>query len=310
MPLAAMREIIAPARAAGHGVGAFNVIGIEHAEAIVAGAEAADAAVVLQISENCIAYHGAFAPIARACLAVAGSATVPVAVQLDHASGTQLIEAAAELGLGSVMYDASRLPYSRNVRSTAEVARWCRERGIWVEAELGEIGGKNGLHSPLARTDPGEAARFVAATAVDALAVAVGSSHAMLTRDAVVDHDLISRIHHAVAVPLVLHGSSGVADRDLVAAIRAGMTKVNVATQLNKVFTAAVRHTLSREPATVDPRKYGSAGREAIASEVTRLLRLLGTGSMSQEAAAGPREAAASGGAQAGGAGEPLSPVE
>jgi fructose-bisphosphate aldolase class II len=310
MPLAAMSEIILPARAAGHGVGAFNVIGIEHAEAIVAGAEAADAPVVLQISENCVAYHGAFAPIARACLAVASSATVPVAVHLDHASGAQLVEAAADLGLGSVMYDASRLSYQHNVRSTAEVARWCHERGIWVEAELGEIGGKNGLHSPLARTDPDEATRFVAATAVDALAVAVGSSHAMLTRDAVVDLGLISMIHRAVSVPLVLHGSSGIDDRDLVAAIRAGMTKVNIATQLNKVFTAAVRRTLSREPATVDPRRYGSAGREAIASEVTRLLRLLRTGGKSQEAAAGPREPAASGGAQAGGAGEPLSPVE
>jgi fructose-bisphosphate aldolase class II len=310
MPLAAISEIIAPARTAGHGVGAFNVIGIEHAEAIVAGAEAADAPVVLQISENCIAYHGAFAPIARACLAVAGAATVPVAVHLDHASGTQLVEAAAELGLRSVMYDASRLAFHRNVRSTADVARWCHERGIWVEAELGEIGGKNGLHSPLARTDPDEAARFAAATGVDALAVAVGSSHAMLTRDAVVDLDLISRISRAVSVPLVLHGSSGVADRDLVAAIGAGMTKVNIATALNKAYTAAVRHTLSHEPATVDPRRYGSAGREAIASEVTRLLRLLGAGGMSHEAAAGPREPAASTGAQAGGAGEPLSPVE
>jgi fructose-bisphosphate aldolase, class II len=310
MPLAAMREIIVPAQAAGHGVGAFNVIGIEHAEAIVAGAEAAGAPVVLQISENCIAYHGAFAPIARACLAVATSATVPVAVHLDHASGPHLVEAAAELGLGSVMYDASRLPYASNVGSTARVARWCHDRGIWVEAELGEIGGKNGLHSPLARTDPGEAARFVAATTVDALAVAVGSSHAMLTRDAVVDLGLIDRIRRAVRVPLVLHGSSGVADADLVAAIGAGMTKVNIATQLNKVFTAAVRRTLSSEPATVDPRRYGSAGREAIASEVTRLLRMLGAATTSPEAAAGPREPAARTGAQAGGAGEPLPPVE
>ena len=111
-------------------------------------------------------------------------------------------------------------------------------------------------------------------------------------------------------MPLVLHGSSGVADQDLVAAIRAGMTKVNIATQLNKVFTAAVRHALSAEPATVDPRRYGSAGREAIAAEVARLLRLLGTGEISQEAATGSRESAARTGVQAGGAGEPLSPVE
>ena len=194
MPLAAMAEIIGPARAAGRGVCAFNVIGIEHAEAIVTGAEAAGLPVVLQISENCAAYHGALEPIARACLAVAGSAAVPVAVHLDHAVGRELIAAAAGVGLGSVMYDASGLPYQENVRATADVARWCHDRGIWVEAEIGEIGGKNGVHSPLARTDPDEAAGFAAATGVDALAVAVGSSHAMLTRDAVLDLGLVARI--------------------------------------------------------------------------------------------------------------------
>jgi fructose-bisphosphate aldolase, class II len=310
MPLAAMDEIIGSARAAGRGVGAFNVIGIEHAEAIAAGAEAAGAPAVLQISENCVAYHGALEPLARACLAIARAAAVPVAVHLDHVSSVELVEAAAELGLGSVMYDGSRLPYAGNLRATAGVARWCHDRGIWVEAELGEIGGKDGLHAPGARTDPREAARFVAATAVDALAVAVGSSHAMLTRDAVLDLGLIAAIRHAVSVPLVLHGSSGVPDRDLLAAVRSGMTKVNIATQLNKVFTAAVRRTLSGEPATVDPRKYGAAGRDAIAPEVARLLRLLGRGDGSRETSAGPREPAVGASAQAGGTGEPLSPVE
>jgi fructose-bisphosphate aldolase class II len=300
MPLATTHEITASARAAGAGVGAFNVISIEHAEAIAAGAEAAAAPVVLQISENCVAYHGALAPIARACLAIASEAVVPVSVHLDHATSTELVEAAAELGVASVMYDASRLPYQDNVRVTAEVARWCHQRGIWVEAELGEIGGKDGVHAAGARTDPEEADRFVAATGVDALAVAVGTSHAMLTRDAVLDLGLIARIRHAVSVPLVLHGSSGVPDRDLTAAVRAGMTKVNIATQLNRVFTAAVRRALSDEPAMVDPRKYGAAGRDAIAPEVARLLRLLGT-------AEAERADLSTG---VGGTGEPLSPVE
>jgi len=257
-------------------VGAFNVIGIEHAEAIVTGAETAGAPVVLQISENCAAWHGALEPIARACLAVARAAAVPVAVHLDHASGAELVRVASALGLGSVMYDASGLPYDENVRTTAAVTAWCHDRGVWVEAELGEIGGKDGVHSPVARTDPDQAAGFVAATGVDALAVAVGSSHAMLTPDAVLDFGLIARLRRAVGVPLVLHGSSGVPDQDLAAAVRAGLTKINIATQLNKVFTAAVRNYLSAEPAVVDPRRYGSAGRDAIAPEVARLLGVLG----------------------------------
>jgi fructose-bisphosphate aldolase, class II len=300
MPLAAMTEIIGPARAAGRGVCAFNVIGIEQAEAITRGAEAARAPVVLQISENCVTYHGGLEPIARACLALAGSAAVPVAVHLDHAADPALIRAAAGLGLGSVMFDASGLPYQENVQATAEVTEWCHGRGIWVEAELGEIGGKNGVHSPLARTDPGEAAGYVAATGVDALAVAVGSSHAMLTRDAILDLGLIAAIRGVVGVPLVLHGSSGVPDGDLAAAVGAGMTKINIATQLSKVFTAAVRDCLAAEPATVDPRRYGAAGRDAVASEVIRLLDLLGAVS------AGAVDAIS----MAGGAGESLSPVE
>jgi fructose-bisphosphate aldolase class II len=276
MPAAGMGEIIRSAQAAGRGVGAFNVIGIEHAEAIVAGAEAAASPVVLQISENCAAYHGALEPIARACVSIAGSVPVPVAVHLDHATRDDLVHAAAAMGLRSVMYDASALSYARNVETTAAMARWCHDRDIWVEAELGEIGGKNGVHSPLARTRPGEAAAYVAATGVDALAVAVGSSHAMLTRDAALDLGLIADIHHAVSVPLVLHGSSGVPDAGLAAAVRAGMTKINVATQLNKAFTSAVRTSLNGDEEMVDPRRYGSAGRDAVAAEVARLLHVIG----------------------------------
>ena len=277
MPVTQTAEIMAAARAEGQGVGAFNLIGIEHAEAIVTGAEAAGLPVVLQISENCVRYHGALEPIALAALAIARSAAVPVAVHLDHATSADLVRAAAGLGIGSVMFDASELDYAANVVATAELAAWCHERGIWIEAELGEIGGKNGVHAPGARTRPDDAADYVAATGVDALAVAVGTSHAMLTRDAVLDFDLIGQIRARVpvTVPLVLHGSSGVSDVSLAKAIMAGMMKINIATQLNKVFTAAVRARLADDERLVDPRKYEAAGRDAVAAEVTRLLGVL-----------------------------------
>jgi fructose-bisphosphate aldolase, class II len=283
MPLTSTAEIIAAARAAGRGAGAFNVIGIEHAEAIVAGAEKAGADVVLQVSENCVAYHGALAPIGRAVLAAAGAATVPTAAHLDHATSADLIYEAVELGFGSVMYDGSALPYSDNVRETARIVAWCHDRGVCVEAELGEIGGKNGVHAAGARTDPGEAADFVCATDVDLLAVAVGSSHAMASRDAVLDLDLVRRIRTAVPVPLVLHGSSGVPDVALDAAVRAGLTKINIATQLNKAFTSAVRDYLTGDDAVTDPRRYLAAGREAVASEVARLLGVLRADAGSRE---------------------------
>jgi fructose-bisphosphate aldolase class II len=138
------------------------------------------------------------------------------------------------------------------------------------------VGGKDGIHSATARTDPAAAAAYVEATGVDALAVAVGSSHARPTRDAALDLELVGRLRAAVPVPLVLHGSSGVPDEGLVAAVRAGLTKVNIATQLNRVFTAAVRRRLGDDPLLVDPRRYLDVGRDAIADEVARLIDLLG----------------------------------
>jgi fructose-bisphosphate aldolase class II len=275
MALTGLLNIVGPAAAADRGAGAFNVISVEHAEGIVAGAQAAGLPVILQISENCVRYHGGLAAIADATLAVARAAPGPVAVHLDHATDEDLVRAAVGLGLGSVMYDTSARPYQSSVAATRTLTDWCHARGVAIEAELGEIGGKDGVHSPAARTRPDEAAAFAAATGVDALAVAVGSSHAMLTRDAVLDLDLIRDIRAVVPVPLVLHGSSGVPDQALAAAVAAGLTKVNIGTQLNKVFTAAVREALGRNPAMTDPRQYLAGGREAVGAEVSRLLRII-----------------------------------
>ncbi|MFG2848690.1 ketose-bisphosphate aldolase [Kitasatospora sp. NPDC048296] len=275
MPLTGTGAITTAAASAARGVGAFNVIQLEHAQAIIAGAEAAHAPVILQISENAVRYHGALAPIGVATLAAARAAKVPVAVHLDHATSIELVHEAVESGFTSVMFDASALPYEDNVRATAEVVEHCHAAGVWVEAELGEVGGKDGVHAPGARTDPAEAAAFVAATGVDALAVAVGTSHAMLTRDAALDFELIARLRAAVPVPLVLHGSSGVADELLTAAVDAGMTKVNIATHLNQVFTTAVRQALAGDVRLVDTRRYLGPARTAVATEVTRLLGVL-----------------------------------
>lgn len=267
----------AVASAAPGGLGAFNVIQLEHAEAIVRGAEDAARPVVLQISENTVAFHGSLAPLVSACLRIAEESTAPVVVHLDHAKSVDLVEQAVELGVRSVMYDASDLSHEENLKRTTDVTRACHASGVWVEAELGEVGGKDGVHAPGVRTDPADAAAYVKATGVDALAVAVGSSHAMLSRDAALDNDLIAALAAAVAVPLVLHGSSGVPDDGIVAAIAHGMVKVNIATQLNKVMTTAVRAALDGDAQLVDPRKYLGPGREAISAEVARLLRLMGS---------------------------------
>ena len=263
-----------PAAVSGTGLGAFNVFSIEHAEALTAGAETAGIPVVLQISQNAVRYHGSLVPIGLATLALARMAIVPIVVHLDHATDQSLVAEAVELGFGSVMFDASAMPYTENVASTAAIVRRCHDAGLDVEAELGEIGGKDGVHGSGVRTRPDEAGAFVDATGVDALAVAVGSSHAMTERHAALDLELISALRAAVPVPLVLHGSSGVPDEELVRAVKAGMTKINIATHLNQVFTNSVRGTLAANPSMVDSRRYLGPARDAVAAEAARLLRL------------------------------------
>ena len=256
-------------------VGAFNVILLEHAEAIVAGAEKVKLPVVLQISQNCVDYHGALKPIALASKSIAQDSLVNVSLHLDHAESELLVQEALDLGFDSIMFDGSKLDYASNVRASVRMAQLCRQYGATIEVELGEVGGKDGVHAPGIRTNPSEAQAFVEATGVDLLAVAVGSSHAMTTRDATLDFELISQIAKTVKVPLVLHGSSGVNDEDLQRAVKAGMRKVNIATHLNHLFTDEIREVLNSDLKIVDPRKYVKSARNKVADECGRLLQLL-----------------------------------
>jgi fructose-bisphosphate aldolase, class II len=260
-----------------HGIGAFNVVLLEHAEAIVAASEATGIPVVLQISQNCVAYHGSLAPIVAASQELARRAGSTVLVHLDHFDDLDLVRQGVAMGVDSVMFDASVRPYDQNVRLTRIVADFCHQHGVAVEAELGEVGGKDGVHAAGARTHPGEAAAFVAETGVDALAVAVGTSHAMQSRIASIDHALVTALAEAVDVPLVLHGSSGLPDSELRSAVESGMTKVNISTHLNGLFTRSIRASLDAAPDVVDPRHYVAPARGIVQLEVQRIMTLLRT---------------------------------
>lgn len=279
MTLTGTGDLVAAAAARRGAVGAFNVVTLEHAEAIVAAAERTGAGVILQVSENAVRFHGgAVRPLAAACRELALAGTAPVALHLDHVTDPALAAEAGPAGFGSLMFDAGALPYEENVRVTAsEVAR-AHDAGLWIEAELGYVGGKPGsvqsAHAPGVRTDPDEAVAFVDATGVDALAVAVGSSHAMITQTARLDLGLVERLRAAVPVPLVLHGSSGVPDDELRAAVAAGIAKVNVGTALGKAMTASIRSSLA-DPALVDPRKYLVPARVAMTDTVAHVLAVL-----------------------------------
>ena len=280
MPLTSTRELLAATTTGPSAVAAFNVITLEYAEAILTGAERAGRPVILQLSENATTFHGGNPrPLGRALAALSEVSTVPVSLHLDHVEDEGLLYAAADAGFSSVMFDAGRLPYVENVAATVRAVEWAHRHGLTVEAELGYVGGKDtqvsSAHAAGVRTEPAQAADFVAATGVDALAVAVGSSHAMRSRDAELDHELIARLRAAVPVPLVLHGSSGVADDTLRAAIAAGMRKINIGTILSIAFTSGVRSILAADPELTDPRKYLRAGRDQLADQVFALLAVV-----------------------------------
>lgn len=276
MTVARTADLMALASSNGSAVFAFNVITLEHAEAVVTGAERSGTGVIVQVSENTVRFHGGqLSPLVCAVAHLAKDSSVPVAIHLDHIKDVDLIvsaiDAAGTLEISSIMVDAAHLAFEANVHRTREAVQRAHSVGLYVEAELGEVGGKPDAHAVGARTDPTQASTFVTRTGVDALAVAVGSEHAMTTRDAQIDLGLVEELRVSVPVPLVLHGGSGVSD-DLVAhAVGAGIRKVNVGTALNVVYTGAIREVLASQPSVTDPRKYLGAARDSTADRVARM---------------------------------------
>ncbi|MDR5700485.1 class II fructose-bisphosphate aldolase [Agromyces aerolatus] len=272
MTLTTTAELMSEAQRAGRGVMAFNVITLEQAEGVLAAAELAQSDVILQVSENAVEFHGGrSAPLIGAAAALIQPLAIRASVHLDHATSIDLCRRAADEGASSVMFDGSRLDFVENVRATRAAAEWAQSADVFLEAELGEIGGKGGAHAPNVRTDPEEARQFVAETNVNALAVAVGSVHAQRDRTAKLEQDLIARLRDVVSVPLVLHGSSGVPDEEIREAIANGIVKVNVGTALNSAYTQRLREHLSVNLDGSDPRPGLREARDAV-SLITRQL--------------------------------------
>jgi len=180
--------------------------------------------------------------------------TVPAALHLDHGESLEQVKACLDAGFTSVMLDYSARPFEENVAGLRQVCAWAHPLGVTVEGELGHVGKADTVtaesEGDSTLTLPEEAARYVAATGVDALAVSIGNAHGQYTRLPQFDFDRLAAIRAAVNVPLVLHGGSGTPDADLKRAIALGMAKINVATDL----TVAMRRGLQSELALAQPR--------------------------------------------------------
>jgi fructose-bisphosphate aldolase class II len=263
-------------------IGAFNANSLEQMQAIVTAAELEHGPVIIQISHNAMKYVGAgnrltgLRLVAEMGRVVAGMVEAPVVLHLDHGGELDLLQALA-MGFTSVMFDGSHLPFEENIQTTRRLCEIAHAAGAAFEAELGEVprAGVPGEEEG-ELTDPAQVAEFARRTGVDALAVAVGSVHALKRKEVALDFERLDAIHAAVSVPLVLHGSSGVLDESVCEGIRRGLCKVNVATQLNGVFTLAVREYLDAHPEDVDPRKYLTPARERMIEVVRERMRLFG----------------------------------
>jgi fructose-bisphosphate aldolase class II len=283
MPLVSGREIIRRTAEEGWAAGAFNVFNIETAQAVVRAAEAERAPVFLQVGPTGLA-HGGPGALAAACLALARECAAPVAVHLDHAQDYDQVAACFAAGFTSLMYDGAAQPYAVNVAVTRRATALAAPAGVMVEGEIGQVGGaEEGVQvrpEDEDLTDPSEAARYVAETGVDALAIAAGTAHGRVIRAGHLAIERIAEIRACTRTPLVLHGASGVPDGDMRAAIAAGIAKINVATDLNRAFLAALAQTIEVGVAQNDPRAPLAASRAAVEEVVRAKIRLFGGSGM------------------------------
>ncbi|MDZ7861010.1 MAG: class II fructose-1,6-bisphosphate aldolase [Candidatus Krumholzibacteriota bacterium] len=297
------KELLEEASKGKYGVGAFNINNMEFVQAITEAAAELNSPAIIAVSEGAIKYAGFENLVAMVNIAAKGDNT-RFSLHLDHGKDMDVIERCIENGFTSVMIDGSHLPYEENVAVTREVVKKAGSRGISVEGELGQLAGVEDNVSVSEQdakfTDPDEAARFVESTGVGSLAVAVGTSHGAykFKGEPRLGMDRLSDIASKVSVPLVLHGASGVnrehveianrfgadigdargvPDDAIKEAVKRGISKVNIDTDMRIAFTAFIRKKFSLDPDIFDPRKYLGAGRDAIAEVVKTKIRLFGS---------------------------------
>ena len=316
MPLCPMRQMLDEARKAGYGVGAYNVNNMEQIQAIAQAARETASPVIIQASKGALEYTNLVYLKHLMAAAVEENADLPICLHLDHGPNLELCKEAIGIGFTSVMIDGSidydkKTPegkhparsFEDNLRATKEVADYAHARGVSVEGELGTLGGiEEETHADkVLLTDPAQVEEFVRRTGVDALALAIGTSHGAykFKHEPVLAMDLISQCRErAPECAFVMHGSSsvpkelvdevnkyggrmpnamGVPIASIQEAIRRGIQKINVDTDGRMAVTAAIRKVFIEKPGEFDPRKYLGPAREALAKLIASKIRDFGT---------------------------------
>lgn len=275
--LVKLQTVLARAQRGHYAVGAFNISNLEQLQAVVTAAEKLRSPVIINTSEKALDYSSP-AVLAAMVMAVAKKSRMPIVLNLDHGHSLRAAKECLRYGWTGIMFDGSKLPYEKNVRLTAAVKTEARPYGVGVEGEIGQVKYKEDLAlstKPILAT-PEQAVDFVRRTKVDALAVGIGNSHGLPLPGEHLHFDLLKRIANAVSVPLVLHGASGTSAQNIKRAIRLGICKINIDTDLRLAFTTAVRRTL-RDKKVFDPRAYLSPARDAVQATVMKKMIIFGS---------------------------------
>ncbi len=296
------KEILAPAMAGKYAVGAFNINNLESLQAVIAAAQEENSPVIIALTPSAIEYAGLLY-LVKIVSAGAELAHVPMSMHLDHGKDIETIKKCLDAGFTSVMIDGSHLNFEENITLTKKVIELALRKGAAVEAELGRIAGVEEAsveEKEAILTDPDAAKEFVERTDVDALAVAIGTSHGAykFKGEPKLDFKRLTEIREQVHVPLVLHGASGVPswiiekankygaqlagakgmpDESIIQAVKLGISKINIDTDLRLAFTATVREVLATTPTQFDPRKILGPARDAMKKVVKNKMRLFGS---------------------------------
>jgi fructose-bisphosphate aldolase class II len=306
--LTTLKPVLAKAHKAGYAVGAFNTNNLEITLAVIEAAVETRSPVIIQTSEGAVEYAGM--EYLKAMILTAAKSKVPVVFHLDHGKDLKVVKRAIDSGYTSVMYDGSALPEKENLANTKKVVAWARRKGVSVEAEIGAIVGIEDFVSVEEKdahlTDPAKAAAFAKATKCDALAIAIGTAHGAFKfkGETKLDFDRLKRIKDATRMPLVLHGASGidaalvertktqcsilgdcarlenahgVSDEAIAKAVKLGINKINVDSDLRIAFTAAVRETLINDKKAFDPRKILGPAKKLMKEVVKHKMELFGS---------------------------------
>ncbi|HEX3045767.1 MAG TPA: tagatose-bisphosphate aldolase subunit GatY [Bacillota bacterium] len=286
MSLVNPMSFIGAARQKGVAIAAFNVHNLETIQAVVEAAAEERAPVMVQTTPGTLK-HAGIAYVAAAVKVAAEIHRIPVALHVDHCDSFAVIVQCIQQGYTSVMIDGSKLSYPENTALVKKVVEVARAAGVPVEAELGKIGGTEDQMTVDEReatfTVPEEAQDFVNITGINTLAIAIGTAHGEYKGEPKLDFERLTAIRKLVDIPLVLHGASGVPDESVREAIRRGICKVNIATELKIPMAKAIQDTFARNPKENDPRNYMGAAKEAVKKVVREKIRLCGTSGLADE---------------------------